>query len=154
MRRTQLTQIDNILYVYQGIRLHLNPGYVMKAMDRLQHPKTQRHQYAPHRLSVPAYGKRLQMAPDPDNIDLIDKKATKRMNSIVETMIFYARSVDPLMMPEIDEILRVQSWTKPDMAEKSKISRYFHPPGECDHHPKGMKYNQDLFLFLQMYFHY
>ena len=50
------------------------PDYVRKAMDKTQHPKTKIPQYAPHSWSVPAFGKILQMAPDPDEIDLIEKK--------------------------------------------------------------------------------
>ena len=82
--------------------------YVRKAMDRLQHLNPKRPQYAPHQWSVPAYGKRLQMAPDPDESDLLKKKSTKRIQSIVGTMIYYARSVDPTMLRAINEISRVQ----------------------------------------------
>ena len=47
--------------------------YLRKALDRLQHPKPKRPQYGPHFWLVPAYGKILQMAPDPYESDLIDK---------------------------------------------------------------------------------
>ena len=53
------------------------PEYVKKALDRLQHPKPKIPQYVPHLWRVPTYGIRLQMAPDPDNRELLDKKATK-----------------------------------------------------------------------------
>ena len=55
------------------------PDYARKAMDRLQHPKSKIPQYVPHCWSVPAYGKRLQMSPDPDESNIIDKTATKRI---------------------------------------------------------------------------
>ena len=84
------------------------PEYVKKALDRLQHPKPKIPQYAPHLWTVPTYGKRLQMAPDPDDIEFIDKKATKRIQSIVETMLYYAWSVDPNILRSINEISRVQ----------------------------------------------
>ena len=90
-------------------------------MDRLQHPNPKRHQYAPHLWSVTAYGKRLQMAPDPDNIYLLNKKATKRMYFVVGTMLYYSRSVDPMMLRAINEISRVQSWPTQDTAEKAKM---------------------------------
>ena len=51
--------------------------YVRKALDRLQHPKPKRPQYVPHLWSVPAYEKRLQIAPDLDESDILDKKATR-----------------------------------------------------------------------------
>ena len=64
--------------------------YVRKALERLQYPKPKIPHYAPHRWSVPAYGKRLQIAPDPDESDILDKNSTKRINSIVGTMFYYA----------------------------------------------------------------
>ena len=92
-----------------------------KALDRLQHPKPKISQYALHHWSVPAYGKRLQMAPYPDGSDILDKRATKRIQSIVGTMLYYARSVDPTMLRAISEILRVQSRPTQDTAEKARM---------------------------------
>ena len=85
------------------------PDYVRKALDRLKHPRPKRPQYEPHRWSVPAYGKIPQIAPDPDKKDLLEQNTTKIIHSIVGTMIYYARSVDPTMLQSINEILRVQS---------------------------------------------
>ena len=93
------------------------PDYVRKALDRLQHPKPKRPQYAPHRWSVPVYRKRLQMAIDLDENDLIDKNPTKRIQSIVVKMLYCERSVDPTMLREINNISRVQSWPTRDTAE-------------------------------------
>ena len=53
------------------------PWYMKNALDRLQHNKPKRPQYAPHRWTVTTYGKILQMAPDSDNGDLLNKKVTK-----------------------------------------------------------------------------
>ena len=61
------------------------------------------------------------MAPDSDESDILDKEATKRTQYIVGTMIYYARSLDPTMLREINEILRVQSQPTRDMAEKEKM---------------------------------
>ena len=83
------------------------PDYVSKVLDRLQYSKPKRPQYAPHRLSVPALKK--TMAPDSDGINLLDQKSTNKIQSIVGTNIYYAWSVDPTMLWEINEILRVQS---------------------------------------------
>ena len=85
------------------------PEYVKKVLDRLKHPKPKRPQYAPHCWTVPAYGKRLQMAPDPDDSDLLDKKATKIIQYIVGTMLYYARSVDPTILRAINEIYKASN---------------------------------------------
>ena len=83
--------------------------YVRKALDRLQHPKRKRPQYAPHLWTFPAYVKRLQMAPDIDKSNLLDKRSTNIIQSIVGTVLYYSRSVFPTMLQAINEILRVQS---------------------------------------------
>ena len=49
------------------------PYYVSKALYRLQHPKPKITQYDPHCWSVSVYGKILQMAPDPDERDILEK---------------------------------------------------------------------------------
>ena len=97
------------------------PNYVRKELHSLQNPKPKIPQYAPHRWSVPAYGKRLQMTPYPDKSDLIDNKTTNRIHNNVGTMLYYPLSVHPTMMTEINEILLVQSRPKRDTAEKAKI---------------------------------
>ena len=92
-----------------------------KVLDRLQHPNPKRPQYVPHCWSVPAYGKRLQMAPDPDEIDILDKKASKRIQSTLLNMLYYEQSVYPTMLREINKILRVQSRPTRDTAEKARM---------------------------------
>ena len=109
------------------------PNYLRKFLDRLQHPKPKRPKYAPHCWSVPAFVKRLQMAPDPDKSNLINKNATKRIHSIVGIMLYYARSVDPTMLSPINEILRVQSRPTQDTAEKLKnATRLCHNVPKCN----------------------
>ena len=61
------------------------------------------------------------MAPYPDKIDLLDKEATKIIQSIVGTMLYYARSADPTMLRAINEILRVQSRPTRDTEEKARM---------------------------------
>ena len=61
------------------------------------------------------------MAPDPDESDLLDKYSTNIIQSIVGTILYYAQSVDPLMLQAINEILRVQSRPTRDTAEKSRM---------------------------------
>ena len=82
--------------------------YVKKELDWLQHPKLKIPQYAPYRWTVPAYGKRLQMAPDLDERYLLDKKITNIIQSIVSTMLYYVHSVDTTILRVINEISRVQ----------------------------------------------
>ena len=76
----------------------LMPEYVTKALECLQHPKPKLPQYSPHQCTVPAYGKRIHMATSPDESKLLDKKITKRIQSIVGNFLYYARSVDSTIL--------------------------------------------------------
>ena len=95
--------------------------YVRKALDSLQHHNPKIPQYAPHRWSVPTYGKILQMAPDRDERNILDNNSTKIVQSILGTMFYYKRSLDPTMLWERNKILRVQSRPTRDTAEKERI---------------------------------
>ena len=65
--------------------------------------------------------KRLKMAPDQDESDILDKKATKIIQYIVGTMFYYSQSVNPTMIRKINKISRVQSWPTRDIEEKSRM---------------------------------
>ena len=99
----------------------LIPEYATKALEQLQHPNPKRPQYAPHFWTVPAYVKRLKMAPAPNESDLPDKENTKKIQSIVGTLLYYARSVDTAMLQEINEISRVKSKPTKDTDTKASM---------------------------------
>ena len=65
------------------------------------------------------------MAPDPDKSNLLDNKSTKIIQSIVGTFLYYARSVDPKMLQEINEISRVQSKPTKDAETKATVILYY-----------------------------
>ena len=95
--------------------------HLKKELDIIQHTRPKVPQYAPHLWTVPSYGKRLQMAPDPDNSKLLDKKFTTRIQYIVGIMLYYAWSVDPTMLRAINEIFQVQSKPTRDTDKKARI---------------------------------
>ena len=73
-------------------------------MDKIQHSKPKISQYAPHRWSVPVYGKILQTTSDTSERNILDKKATKRIWSVVGTMLYHAQSLYLMILREINEI--------------------------------------------------
>ena len=84
------------------------PGYVAKALQRLQHTSPARPQYAPHQWTQPAYGQKLQLAPI-DTSPKLDKTGTLFVQSCIGSFLYYARAVDPTMLPAINEISATQS---------------------------------------------
>ena len=97
------------------------PEYVKKSFRRLQHPKPKIPKYAPHLWIVSSYGKRPQLVPDPYERKLLDKKVTKRIQYIVETLLYYAHSVYPKMLRPTNEISRFQSKPTKYAEEKAKL---------------------------------
>jgi hypothetical protein len=79
------------------------PGYIAATLERLQHSKPARLQFAPHRWSQPAYGQKLQLAPI-DDIPKLDISGIHYLQSTVGSLLYYARAVDAMMLPAINEI--------------------------------------------------
>jgi hypothetical protein len=63
------------------------PGYVAATLERLQHSKPHRPQYAPHQWTKPAYGQKLQLAPI-DESPKLDKNGTHYVQSCVGSMLY------------------------------------------------------------------
>ena len=95
------------------------PEYIPKALTRLNHPAPKKPQYAPHRWTTPAYGQQLQMAPDPESSELLDKKVIKFIQTVVGIFLYYARALDPTMLCALNEISRIQARPTKDMLAKA-----------------------------------
>jgi hypothetical protein len=77
-------------------------------LQRFQHIPPKRQQHAPHKWTVPAFGQRLQMAPI-DDAPKLDKQGIRLVQSIVGSLLYYARAVDPTMLPALNDIGSEQS---------------------------------------------
>ena len=96
------------------------PKYIPKDMIRLNHPAPKKPKYTPHRWTDPAYGKRLQMAPDPDSSELLDQQDTMFIQTVVVIFLYYAWALDPTMLRALNEISRVQDRPTKDTTAKAK----------------------------------
>ena len=84
------------------------PYYIPKSLESLKNPKTKKPQCAPHRYNTPAYDQRLQMTPEPDSSPLLINKYKTFIQSVVRTLLYYARSLDTTILRAINELSRVQ----------------------------------------------
>ena len=82
----------NYLKRYVGVS---RPGYVPKALHKIQHPHPKQPQYAPHEWTKPAYAQRIQYSTALKDLPLLDQKGAIWVQSIHETFWYYARAVDP-----------------------------------------------------------
>ena len=98
------------------------PKYVSKFLTKQGHAKTIIPQHAPHKWSVPIYGKKVQYAKLQDQSPKLDKKDTKNMQSIAGSMLHYGRAVDYSILPTINEISGSQ--TNPTKFTREKLRCY------------------------------
>ena len=94
--------------------------YIPKAMIRLNHPASNKLQYAPYKWNSPAYGKRLQMAPDPDYSELLNRQGIKFNQTVVGIFLYYVQALDPNMICSLNDISSFQARTTKDTMEKTK----------------------------------
>ena len=85
---------------YVDIDMH---KYIPKARKRFQHPDPKSPQHAPHKWTQPAYGSKVQYAKE-DTSPKVGKAAIKEVQSINGTILFYARAMDPTLLPACNEI--------------------------------------------------
>ena len=84
------------------------PGYVHKQLNKFQHPKPTKAQFAPHKWSIPSYGKASQYV-TPDTSTPLDEKGKKLIQSITGAFLYYGRAVDPTILPALTSIVSAQA---------------------------------------------
>ena len=79
------------------------PKYIPAMLKKLQHPSPKKPQYAPHQWVQPIYGRRLQMTPVDDS-DPLPREGIRKVQSIVGSILYYARALDSTMLPSLNDI--------------------------------------------------
>ena len=116
------------------------PGYVMKALARLQHPSPTRPQHAPHRWNQPAFGVKQQMATI-DDTPKLNNKGIRYVQSVVGTFLYYSRATDPTMSVALNDLGHQQAnateQTKNDCAWLMDYA-YTHPNATIRYYASDM----------------
>ena len=84
------------------------PTNVEKTLIKLKHPKPKKLVKAPHIWTIPAYGKKTQLAPIDTTPPLNDKEKT-RIQQIVGSLLYYVRAIDSTILPALSEISSLQA---------------------------------------------
>ena len=77
--------------------------YVTKALQNNYYLALRSPQYAPHQWTKPAYGQKIQYTIPPSSLPILDKKGTRRIQSINSNFLYYARAITPTILPAINE---------------------------------------------------
>ena len=95
------------------------PGYNPKALENsnttLKHPH-----HVSHSLDTPVYVKYIQYTLPPSTLPIPNKKATLRVQSINDTLLYYSQAVGPCMLPSINEVASQQA--KPTSDNEHKLT--------------------------------
>ena len=98
------------------------PDYVLKALQKFQHTPPLQRQHAPHKWTDPEYGQKIKYALPLCSLPILDKKGTTRIQSMNGTFLYYARAVDPCMLPALNEISSQEA--KSTQATNDKVSMF------------------------------
>ena len=85
------------------------PGYIPRALQRLNHPTPDRPQHSPHAWTAPQYGSTLQLTEDDDASAKLQPPLIKRLQEIIGILLFYARMVDNTMLVAIATLASAQA---------------------------------------------
>ena len=84
------------------------PKYIENILLKAQHnPLTPT--YTPYKWTPPQYGQRIQHTKPEDTSPLLDKKGKKYVQSILGSLLYYARAVDPTMLVALNELSAEQA---------------------------------------------
>ena len=87
------------------------PGYIKKLLKKLQHFMKKNPQYTPFPVAPykpPKKGQR-QYAPQPDTSTKLDDSETTYIQSIVGSLLYYARAIDSTILPALNTISKSQA---------------------------------------------
>ena len=84
-------------------------------------PRTKNQQYAPHTWTPPVYGQKVQHGLPPETLPVLDKKGTKRVQSVTGTFQYRTRAIDPTMIVAVNELASEQSALTAKTIKKFKM---------------------------------
>ena len=118
------------------------PIYVEKALRQFQLIK-KKEQHTPHEYTKHFYGKKIQYSSPPDKSRQLNLKGSKRVQSVCGNFVYYARAVDPTILPAIHEITMVQSNPTESTNNKIKMLIDYYPNAKIRYHASDMALHVD-----------
>jgi hypothetical protein len=133
LQSTYKITIDRTGSQYCGLQLDWNydrgyvdvsmPGYIRKALERLQHKSTAYPQFSPHEHAPITYTKKgeQQFATSADTSNLLSPHDRQHLQSIVGILLYYGRALNYSVLPALNDIAKDQS--KPTVKTMQKARR-------------------------------
>ena len=111
--------IDKTWSKFYGLHLEWNyehhwvdismPKYVLKMVQKLEHPSSAKNRHVPHRWVNKTYEKKVHLIPTTDTSELLTQEEVTHIQCIVESFIYYTRAVDNTILTTVNEIAATQA---------------------------------------------
>ena len=85
--------------------------YIEKLIIKYGHPQPRKPQLSPHKHRDMTYGSKEQLTTEEYTSPALDNKGTKRIHTIVEALLYYARAVDNKLLVGLSAIGSQQAAT-------------------------------------------
>ena len=95
--------------------------YVEKTLHKLNYKCTNKNQMAPHKWTVPAYGKNRQFPQPQDSSAPLDNKGIKYVQRAVGSFLYYGRAVDNTILTALNDIALSQANPTVNTIEKIQM---------------------------------
>jgi hypothetical protein len=95
-------------YIKRQAHIHM-PGYIDKALVRFNHEKATTIQNSPYPHVSSNYGAKIQYVEDEIDSPTLSKMDTKYIQVVTGTLLYYARAVDPTILPALSAIATEQA---------------------------------------------
>jgi hypothetical protein len=96
------------------------PGNLNKVFLKFKHVAPSKKQNSPHPHAIPQYGAKTQYAESQDDSPLLNKEDTKHVQTVVGTLLYYARAVDSTILTALISLATEQAKPMQKMMEKVK----------------------------------
>ena len=93
-------------------------SYIPTILHHFNHPTPKKPTYSPSSWTAPKYSSAPQLEPSPDTSPPLSKDQHHRLQRIVGTLLYYARSVDPTLLVAIVNIASQQAAPPPNKHNK------------------------------------
>ena len=87
------------------------PGYIKRVLQKYNHESPPKPQHSPYFIAPKKYGKDTHDQPPLDESPTVSKEKIKRIEWVVVSILFYARSVDSIFLVRLNTIAIQQTST-------------------------------------------
>jgi hypothetical protein len=84
------------------------PNYIQQALHNFQHNTPTWPQNAPYPWRAPTFGTKTQLTPPPNKTPLSEKKQITRTQQVLGTLLYWERTVNPMIIPAISALASEQ----------------------------------------------